>query len=137
MSQDVSPDKNIARQQLIELTQELWKSGYVNKDVNLVSGLLHEDFKLVDDEGSVFSKEKELSYVADYGDQYEHFSFEIVQVDVFGNGTGIVRTDCKFSGSDSESAFTTKYTQSLTFAQIGGEWKLIYSQVSGVEEERF
>lgn len=122
-------------EELNKIIDDLWSNGYPNRDTALVSSLYHPKFNLVDDEGSVFTKEDELSYVLDYGDQYANFSYEITNVCVYENGTAVANADCKFLGTSVDGAFSTEYLQSLTFSKINGEWKIIYSQVSGVTEK--
>ena len=129
-------ESTLVQQELSDLTQKLWVTGYPSKDTSLVSDLLHEEFHLVDDEGSVFSKTDELAYVYNYGDQYQSFSYEIENIWVYEKGVSVLIAKCKFSGSDDLGAFATEYKQSITFSQVGNSWKIIASQVSGVEETR-
>ena len=130
-----SEDSQVVVDEVTSLTNRLWKEGYPSKDTVLVDDLYHPKFNLVDDEGSVFTKDAELSYVRDYGDQYENFTFTIDKVHNYGNGSAVVSASCKFSGTDvGGQVFITEYYQSLTFSRFPEGWKIIYSQVSGVKE---
>lgn len=129
-------DSEATIKELRSIVDDLWKKGYPNKDSEMVANLYHEKFNLVDDEGSVFSKADEVAYVAEYGDQYQNFSYEIETACLYENGTAVISANCRFLGVDSGGAFSTEYVQSLTFSRIDGSWKIIYSQVSGVKEER-
>ena len=131
-----NPEETV--KQLRILVGKLWSEGYPNKDTALVSSLYHPDFKLADDEGTVFDRSSEMKYVADYGDAYENFSFDIENICLYENGTAVVFAKCRFMGTNLDgSIFSKEYLQSLTFSTINQEWKIVYSHVSGVKDETY
>ena len=86
--------------------------------------------------GTIYTKEKELTYIAEYGDQYQNFNYTIESVSFYENGTAVAFTRCRFMGQDGQGSFATNYVQTMTLSSLNGSWKILYSQVSGVREER-
>lgn len=132
-----SIDIESASSDLNTMVGQLWNEGYPNQDTALVSSLFHPSFVFVDDEGVIISRDEELAYVSNYGNQYANFSFEISKTIIDNSGTGVVFAKCRFLGTDGEGAFATNFLQALTFVKKESTWQILYSHVSGVKEERF
>ncbi|MEM9897361.1 MAG: DUF4440 domain-containing protein [Bacteroidota bacterium] len=123
---------------LVELRSTLIPQAYEKQDTTFLNKILHENYLLVDDEGSTFSKVDELAYVGNYGVSYSSFAFELEKTITLPNGTVILFGEGKLQGIDDAGAYITTYKTSDTFVKTSNEdWKLAYSHVSGVKEERF
>lgn len=125
------------KKDLVHLKTVLWPKAYGEQDTALLNQILHEDFRLIDDEGSVFSKQDEMVYVSQYGPSYSFFEFKVERLDLFDNGTALVSGTGIMKGVDDEGTYITTYKSSNTLIKDNGNWKAVNSHVSGVKEERY
>ena len=120
-----------------EIQMTLWQKAYDEQDTVLMDQLFHDDFQLVDDNGDTYSKEDEMTYVANYGPTYDEFAFDILSLNLVENGTAVIFGKGTMKGVDSGEAYITTYKVTNVLVKENGDWKAISSHVSGVKEERF
>ncbi len=109
---------------------------YEDQDTVLLDQILHNTYQLVDDGGEVYSKKDEMDYVSKYGPSYETFTFEILKLEVYENGTATVFGIGTITGKDIEGAYSQTYKASDVFVKENGKWQAITTHVSGVKEVR-
>ena len=110
-----------------------WVKGYQG-DTAVLGNILHERFQLTDDQGDTYKKSDEMNYAASQGGN-ESFSFEILKVEGFDNGSAYVFGQGKYVGTKDDLIYTRTYKCTNTFIKEGGKWQAISSHVSGVKEE--
>lgn len=118
------------------LIEEQWPAAYKNQDTTLLSQILHSTFRLIDDQGQVYSKYDEISYVAQYGTSYDTYNFETTQLEVYENGAAKVVGKGSIAGSDVDGNYTLSYQASYSLVKENGRWQVIHNHVSGVKENR-
>ena len=119
-----------------EIVTNLLPSAYSEQDTSVLNILLHTSYRLIDDNGDVYTKTDELTYAASYGPSYSEFDYAVQQVELFPSGTGLVLGKCTLKGSnDDGSVYVTTYTSSDVLVKEGGKWQVIHGHVSGVKEE--
>ena len=123
--------------ELKEIQQNLWVKAYSEQDTALLSQILHADYQLIDDNGDWYTKQDELALLSSYPPSYTSQEFEIIEIDLIGNGTAIVLAKATLKGADEAEAYITTYVTSTTFVKLSDTWSALNSHVSGVREERF
>ncbi len=109
---------------------------YEEQDTVLLDQILHDTYQLVDDGGEVYSKRDEIEYISKYGPSYDSFSFEILKLEIYENGTATVFGIGTITGTDISGAYSQTYKSSDVFVKEGERWRAITTHVSGVKETR-
>ncbi|MBI4752376.1 MAG: nuclear transport factor 2 family protein [Acidobacteria bacterium] len=75
----------------------LWPKAYREQDTALLDRILHDQFQMIDDGGSISTKAEEIAYIRANKPTYQSFHFEIERLEIFEErfavvaGTGIIR----------------------------------------------
>lgn len=109
---------------------------YEEQDTVLLDQILHDTYQLVDDGGQVYSKRDEMEYVSQYGPSYDSFTFEILKLEIYPNGTATVFGTGTITGTDIDGAYTQSYRASDVLVKEGDKWQAVTTHVSGVKEIR-
>lgn len=123
-------------QTLTDLKIVSFKKAYEEQDTVLLNEILHDSYQLVDDGGEVYSKNDEMAYVAQYGPSYETFTYDILSLEVYENGTASMFGKGTITGSDIEGNYTQSYKETDVFVKEEGTWRAVTTHVSGVKEIR-
>lgn len=113
----------------------LWPKAYREQDTLLLDRILHDQFQMIDDSGSISTKAEEIAYIRTNKPSYQSFQFEIERLEIFEEqfavvaGTGIIRNQTP------EGPTETRYRSSNYLIKTNGQWKAISSHVSGVKTQ--
>jgi hypothetical protein len=123
-------------QVVTNLKTNLLVKAYEEQDTTLLNKILHEKYQLVDDGGEVYSKSSEMDYVSKYGPSYDSFSFDIITLEIFSNGTAMIFGKGTIKGTNIQGNYNQSYKRTDILVKEGTNWKFITSHVSGVSESR-
>ena len=104
----------------------LWPQAYRTQDVELLDSMLHESFEVIDNEGTVSTKQGELDFIANNEWDPGEFEYRIDRLDIYDGKTAII------SGAGIASNYT--YKSSNVLIKEDGKWRAISSHVSGVRD---
>lgn len=115
---------------LKNLKEVLWPKSYHEHDAALLDEILHDEFKMIDNEGGWSDKSGEMEWVKSSTFKPDSFYYEIKRLDIFDNGTAIIAGTGHILNDSSE----TTYESSNVLIRQDGAWKAISSHVSGVKK---
>jgi len=116
---------------LRQLKEQVWPRAYFEQDVAALSGILAEEFVLVNAAGQWTTKAEELARVAAGKPGYDSLVFTIKRLEVFENGTAIVAGEGLLRGG-SAGAAGMSYQSTNVLIKRDNRWQAIASHVSGV-----
>ena len=104
----------------------LWQQAYRMQDTDLLERLLHDDFAVIDDAGTVSTKKQELAWIRENKWDPGAFEYRIERLDIYDGQFAII--------AGTGVAETYIYKSSNVLIKDNGQWRAISSHVSGVEE---
>jgi hypothetical protein len=117
--------------ELREIKEILWPKAYREGDAALLNRLLAEEFRMIDPEGGWSHKAAELEGVVKRGWVNRGFRFEILRLEVLGNGTAIVAGRGIAVGPASDPDGGYQYHSSNVLICRDDRWQAVSSHVSG------
>jgi hypothetical protein len=127
-------DKQADETALRQLKEKDWPRSYREQDTALLNKILADEFQMIDDEGNISTKARELDYISKNKPSYDSFHFDITRLEVFENGTAVVSGTGHIKGQNEKGSYNTIYQSSNILIKRNGQWKAIASHVSGVKE---
>lgn len=115
------------RETLTYLKEIEWPKAYREQDTVLLDHILGDDFQMIDNSGTSYTKADELEWIKKNATQHDSFRYEIKRLDILPNGTAIV---CG-TGHIVSDTVKSVYQSSNILIKRNGEWKAISSHVSG------
>lgn len=110
---------------LRHLKTVLWPEAYRTQDVELLDGLLHDSFEVINADGGRSSKQQEIDFVRNNKWDPGEFEYRIDRLDIYDESVAII------SGTGIAEAYS--YTSSNVLIKVDDRWQAIASHVSGVE----
>ncbi|MBD8527063.1 nuclear transport factor 2 family protein [Pseudomarimonas arenosa] len=120
---------------LRHLKQVLWPQAYRTQDVQLLDGILADEFQMIDADGVWSSKAEELEYIRTTPPNYHSLSYAINRIEVFENGTAIIAGQGTIRGEGNNGPYVLTYQSSNVLIKRNQAWRAIASHVSGVEHQ--
>lgn len=114
----------------------LWPKAYREQDVSLLDQILHPDFRRIDAEGNVTSKQEEIEYIKTHKPTYNSFRFEIERLEIFDGKFAVVSGLGVLLAESKDGKQETRYRSSNHFIKEKGSWRAVSSHVSGVRTTR-
>ncbi len=111
---------------LRELKTVLWQQAYREQDTELLDRILHESFQMIDGEGGLSNKQKELDWVANNAWNPGEFEYRIERLDIYDGKFAVV------AGKGLASNYT--YRSSNVLIKEDGRWQAVSSHVSGYQQ---
>ena len=113
-------------QTLRNFKEVLWPQAYRTQDVALLDRLLHESFQMIDANGELSTKAKELEYIANNKWDPGTFEYRIERLEIYQDAFAVI------AGTGIAETYT--YKSSNFLVKEDGKWKAIASHVSGFQE---
>lgn len=111
-----------------------WPKSYYEQDTLLLDRILADEFQSIDASGEVSNKKLEMNYVKKNKPSYSSFTFKILRLDLFENGTAVVSGTGVIKGKNDKGGYEMTYQSSNIFIKRKNQWKAISSHVSGVKQ---
>jgi ketosteroid isomerase-like protein len=123
------PAQERAAAATIRQLEEKWTESYKNRQIDILSSLLAEDFVITVEDGSIYSKPGYITHTADSSVQVEVAEIKDLKVRMHGNVavvTGAYHEKGKSGGKPYE------YHDRLTdvWMKVGNQWQVIASHYS-------
>jgi len=104
----------------------LWPQAYRTQDVELLDRLLHDSFRMIDDEGNRSDKPGELQRVSERAWNPGSFEYRIERLDIHDGRWAII------AGTGLAEKYS--YRSSNVLIKEDGRWQAVASHVSGYQE---
>jgi ketosteroid isomerase-like protein len=108
-----------------------WPKAYREQDTALLNRILADEFKMIDSDGILSTKEDQLAYIKIHKPSYASFEFKIDRLDIFENNMAVVSGKGIIRGSDTKGKYVLEYISSNVFLKQNGLWKAVASHTSG------
>lgn len=118
------------REILRHLKEVEWPHAYANQDTVLLDRILGDDFKMIDQSGSWYTKADELDWIKENATQHDSFYYEIKRLDILDNGTAII---CG-TGHILNDSKRSIYQSSNVLVKRNNAWEAVLSHVSGSKD---
>ncbi|HKI26138.1 MAG TPA: nuclear transport factor 2 family protein [Candidatus Sulfotelmatobacter sp.] len=122
-------DKDKSDAATVRALEMKWTESYKQRNIDILSSLLAEDFVITIEDGSVFSKAGYISHSADASTHVEVAELSDLKVRVHGS-TAVVTGAYHEKGESSGKPY--EYHDRLTdvWMRVGGKWQVIASHYS-------
>lgn len=113
----------------IRSLEEKWTESYKNRQIDMLSSLLADDFVITVEDGSIYSKPGYITHTADSSVQVEVAEIKDLKVRMHGN-TAVVTGAYHEKGKSGGKSY--EYNDRLTdvWMKIGSKWQVIASHYS-------
>lgn len=95
-----------------------WPKAYAEQDTVLLDRILGDDFQMIDQFGTWYTKQDELDWIKKQATQNDSFHYEIKRFDILDNGTALI---CGTGHIVSDSVKSI-YQSSNVLVKRNGEW---------------
>ena len=112
------------------LKQVEWPKAYATQDTVLLDRILGDDFQMIDEDGSWYSKKDELDWIKRNRLTRDSFYYDIRRLDIFENKTALISG----TGHVFQDGKHSTYQSSNLLIKRDGKWKAVASHVSGSKE---
>lgn len=119
---------------LLELDRR-WNEAYPRRDLAALDEIIADDWACIDGAGRVIGKGELLERVASAPSFLDPYRFDETSLRVFGDAA-VVTGRLSGEGRDEEGAFYVEQRYTRVYAERGGLWRCIATQVTVVRNER-
>ena len=119
-------DEQLRNVKLIE-----WPSYYRNGDIEGLKNFLLDGFRVIANDGSVSTKNEEISYLAKNRWSPEDFSYTIFSITCFDATTALIIGEGKYKQLRDGSMHQHRYVSSNVLKLVRGRWRPASSHISG------
>jgi hypothetical protein len=114
---------------------EEWPGYYRRQDVEGLRAFLHGDFRVVSNDGTTSTREKEVAWLRDNPWMPSDFTYAIASIACPDADTAVVIGEGRSTRSKDGARVAHRYTSSNVFLRDGGRWRPVLSHISGERSE--
>jgi ketosteroid isomerase-like protein len=107
----------------------------MKSDAAFIKGLEADDYALVESDGTVTTKEKDVKATTDKTFVMKSATFSDMKVRMIGDNCAVVTAILKMSGTDDGKDFSGDFRGTDVFEKKAGKWMAVASQLTKVEKE--
>jgi len=110
--------------------EEKWTEAYKERDINILSTLLTEDFVITVEDGSTYSKAGYISHSADTSVKVEVAELSDLRVRVHGGNIAVVTGAYYERGKSNGKPYEYHDRMTDVWVRVGNEWRVLSSHYS-------
>ena len=119
----------------LKALEQQWIDAYMKSDATFLKTLEADDFSLVEPDGTVTTKEKDVKATADKTFVLKSATFSDMKVRMIGDNCAVVTAMLKMTGTDEGKDISGDYRGTDVFEKKGGKWMAVASQLTKVGKE--
>ena len=119
----------------LKALEQKWIDAYMKSDGAFIKGLEADDFTVVEPDGTVTSKDKDVKATTDKTFVLKSATFSDMKVRMIGDNCAVVTAMLKMSGTEEGKDFSGDFRGIDVFEKKGGKWMAVASQLTKVEKE--
>ena len=119
----------------LKAIEQQWLDAYMKSDAAFIKNLEADDYWIVDSDGSVSTKDKDVKSVTDKTFVLKSATMSDVKVRMIGDNCAVVTATLKMSGTDEGKEFSGDFRGTDVFEKKGGKWMAVASQLTKVGKE--
>ena len=119
----------------LKAVEQQWLDAYMKSDAAFIKNLEADDYWIVDSDGSVSTKDKDVKSVTDKTFVLKSATMSDVKVRMIGDSCAVVTATLKMSGTDEGKEFSGDFRGTDVFEKKGGKWMAVASQLTKVGKE--
>ena len=119
----------------LKTIEQQWLDAYMKSDAAFIKSLEADDYWIVDSDGSVATKDKDVKSVTDKTFVLKSATMSDMKVRMIGDNCAVVTATLKMSGTDEGKDFSGDFRGTDVFEKKGGKWVAVASQLTKVGKE--
>ena len=119
----------------LKTIEEQWLNAYMKSDAAFLKNLEADDFALVEPDGTVTTKDKDVKATTDKTFVLKSATLSDMKVRMIGDNGAVVTAMLKMSGTDEGKEFSGDFRGTDVFEKKGGKWMAVASQLTKVGKE--
>jgi len=119
----------------LKAIEQQWLDAYMKSDATVIKNLEADDYAIIDSDGSVMDKAKDIKSVTDKTFVLKSATMSDFKCRMLGDSAAVVTCMIKMTGTDEGKDFSGDFRGTDVFEKKNGKWMAVASQLTKVGKE--
>ena len=119
----------------LKAIEQQWLDAYMKSDAAFIKNLEADDYAIIDSDGSVMDKAKDMKSVTDKTFVLKSATMSDFKCRMLGDNAAVVTCMIKMTGTDEGKEFSGDFRGTDVFEKKNGKWMAVASQLTKVGKE--
>lgn len=119
----------------LKAIEQQWLDAYMKSDATVIKNLEADDYAIIDSDGSVMDKAKDVKSVTDKSFVLKSATMSDFKCRMLGDNAAVVTCMIKMTGTDEGKEFSGDFRGTDVFEKKNGKWMAVASQLTKVGKE--
>jgi len=119
----------------LKAIEQQWLDAYMKSDASVIKNLEADDYAIIDSDGSVMDKAKDIKSVTDKTFVLKSATMSDFKCRMLGDNAAVVTCMIKMTGTDEGKDFSGDFRGTDVFEKKNGKWTAVASQLTKVGKE--
>jgi len=119
----------------LKAIEQQWLDAYMKSDATVIKNLEADDYAIIDSDGSVMDKAKDVKSVTDKSFVLKSATMSDFKCRMLGDSAAVVTCMIKMTGTDEGKEFSGDFRGTDVFEKKNGKWMAVASQLTKVGKE--